>query len=453
MENIKEVFGTEMSDAVKELIDQGIDSKEIDQFLEQIKPIMDTEPSSTEIREEQTTADLMATDLVLPESKLECKSVDMPPHHTFNFWEANLINIAIGAAVPALGIAVGILRIAANKDDLTIGFGPVLGGGFIGGISASVGLICAPNDTFGFYGNFSGLIGAIGSISLTAQYTFLKGGIESWAGAGKGVTIGGGDVIVGSVSLLMDEKEEFAGVSIAAGLGIGEPLEVYVSYSISFLKIKQQIDCSGNKDTRVHDIKHITTNWDSVQFAASDTQCYWMDTDGILRKGVLKGDKFQDVIHLRRNWKGTELVAQGEYIYWSDGDKKLRQGKVSGKEITEVKVLTDNWTAELFTADNEYLYWKDGDSILRRGKVSNSTIVDVSHIDKNCTATELVAANGFLYWSDGDKKLRQGKVTEGALSVKQILAHDWDAGKGQFAAFGNKLLWCDNDKVLRSGKV
>lgn len=439
-----------MSVAVNQLIAEGVDEKEIHSFLEQLKPLTEPKPA----RSISSPVALSAEQIVSQTDSLKCRTVDMPPYHTFESWQATLINIAIGVAVPALGVMVGILRAVASANSLTIGFGPAIGGGFLVGGTASVGIICAPNDTFGFYGSFGALAGAIASISLTAQYTFMKGGMEAWAGANLGVTIAGGDVIVGSASLLMDEKENFAGVSIAAGLGIGSPLEIYVSYQKAFITVRQRIDCGDRKSVPIKNITHVTHNWESVQFASNSEMYYWLDRDKGLRQGKLKNGSFSDVKILDADWAGTELAAQKDFIFWSDGDQVLRMGKVKDGQIKDVIHLTDDWNARLFTADQEFLYWLDhGETRLLRGKIVDNKISEVTTINGDCQATQLLATGGYLYWTDGDKILRKGEVKNGKLVALEQLTTNWLAGHGQFAGHGNNLIWSDNDKILRQGEV
>lgn len=453
MKSVIEQFGPEMSKAVDQLIAEGIDKQEIHDFLEQLRPL--TEVKSAEPIHDPVTVPIPDPDWIVSQSdQLECKTVDMPPHHTFSSWQATLINIAILAAVPALGIMVGILRLVASNNSLTIGFGPAISGGIIVGGSASVGIIFAPGDTFGFYGSFGALAGALASMSLTSQYTFMKGGMDAWAGANYGVTVAGGDVIVGSATLLMDENKGFAGVSFAAGIGIGEPLEFYVSYQKAFLTVKDRIDCGKKNETGIRNVIHITYDWTANQLACSGETFYWVDPDMYLRQGILRNGKFSEVQIIDKNWKGTQLVAQGEYIFWNDGDTILRRGKVEGGQIKDVVHLATDWTAKLFTADENYLYWLDyGGKLLRQGKVIGNRISEIKYVDHNCMAAQLVAAGGYLFWTDFDKRLRKGKVINGKLQVVEVLSTDWLAGNGKFAGTGNLLFWCDYDRILRQGEV
>lgn len=113
---------------------------------------------------------------------------------------------------------------------VSIGFGPAVGGGLFSGGSLGAGIIFGPNGELGVYGAGQLNVGFILSISLTAQITVVRGGIESFNGISNAVVVSGGEGIVGGGAALFDQNMNFQGISVEAGIGAGfSPIDFYVA--------------------------------------------------------------------------------------------------------------------------------------------------------------------------------------------------------------------------------
>ena len=151
-----------------------------------------------------------------------------------NWWETQLFvaalalppspaNIAFAATVEAM---VGATAVA----DFTIGIGitagaaGVVGGGISGGIVISGGRV-------GFYGSVGADIGAIISASAEIVYTVVRGGTSTFGGTCFAAVFGGGEAIVGHISILFNDSG-FIGIAVSAGVGVGlTPVEAYMNFS------------------------------------------------------------------------------------------------------------------------------------------------------------------------------------------------------------------------------
>ena len=162
-------------------------------------------------------------------------TIDIPGvTRMMNWWETQLFvaalampplptNIAFAATVEAM---VG----ATAAADFTVGIGVtagaagVVGGGVSGGIVISGGRI-------GFYGSVGADIGAIISASAEVVYTVVRGGTSTFGGTCFAMVFGGGEAIVGHLSILFNDSG-FIGIAVSGGVGIGlTPVEAYINIS------------------------------------------------------------------------------------------------------------------------------------------------------------------------------------------------------------------------------
>jgi hypothetical protein len=151
-----------------------------------------------------------------------------------NWWETQLFVAAL--ALPplpaniAFAATVEAMVAATAAADFTIGIGitagaaGVVGGGVSGGIVISGGRI-------GFYGSVGADIGAIISASAEIVYTVVRGGTSTFGGTCFAMVFGGGEAVVGHLSILFNNSG-FIGVAVSAGVGVGlTPVEAYVNIS------------------------------------------------------------------------------------------------------------------------------------------------------------------------------------------------------------------------------
>lgn len=168
-------------------------------------------------------------------------SVTLPGGHLLSPLQSQLLLAAIttemGVASPALAPMVlalfKLLPAVATRFNVTIGIGPAVSGAIATGTSLGAGIMFAPDDRVGFYGSLDGVLGAIVSISATMQVTIVHGDADAFSGAAVAITIGGGEEIVGSATVLLtaDSSRRFLGVTFSMGVGAGlTPIEAYAQY-------------------------------------------------------------------------------------------------------------------------------------------------------------------------------------------------------------------------------
>jgi hypothetical protein len=157
-------------------------------------------------------------------------SVEPPPIFEISGWKRELIMGAIEILTGPLGATIGALRAAAATFGVSIGLGPGVSAGFINGAGLGVGLIFGPHGEVGAYGQAELDVGLITSISATMQVTIVNGGLSAFNGWGTAVAIGGGEEIVGGAAALFNDKGEFVGVTLQAGVGVGaSPVDIYLA--------------------------------------------------------------------------------------------------------------------------------------------------------------------------------------------------------------------------------
>ena len=139
------------------------------------------------------------------------------------------MELALDAAIlanPPLAATVAAIRLA-NDQGLSVGLGIAVSGGFAAGGALGAGVIFAPGNKLGVYGVGELDLGAIFSVSGTFQMTVLNGGISAFEGITYVAGFSAGEGIVGGGAAIFDSSNEFIGVSVEIGLGVGSPLDVY----------------------------------------------------------------------------------------------------------------------------------------------------------------------------------------------------------------------------------
>jgi hypothetical protein len=116
----------------------------------------------------------------------------------------------------------------ARATGTTIGIG-IAGGGALGaGGGIGAGIYFDPSGNIGFYGSGSLRNGFLAGASATYQLTIVRGGIDVFGGTCYAIGGGGGELLVGGMSVLFNTDLDFIGVSGSIGIGAGIPFEFYV---------------------------------------------------------------------------------------------------------------------------------------------------------------------------------------------------------------------------------
>jgi hypothetical protein len=148
-------------------------------------------------------------------------------------WQTRAILAALTATpVPGSFLVPAALLALCDEYNVTVGVGPALTGVAVVGGSLGVGVVFAPGGRVGLFGSIAALGGWAVGVSATAQVTVVKGGPEVFGGDSVGVSVGGGEGIVGSVTVLLDPNTQgFQGVTAAVGVGGGlTPIEFLMQY-------------------------------------------------------------------------------------------------------------------------------------------------------------------------------------------------------------------------------
>lgn len=137
---------------------------------------------------------------------------------------------ALLAANPAFFSTVLLARAAAEAGNLTIGIGPAAGAGLLGGAGLGAGLIFAPGNVMGVYGQVEISAGWIASIGASLQVTIVRGGVDAFRGVTYAAGISGGEGLTGGAAALFNQARQFQGVTLQVGIGVGlSPVDIYTS--------------------------------------------------------------------------------------------------------------------------------------------------------------------------------------------------------------------------------
>jgi N-acetyl-anhydromuramyl-L-alanine amidase AmpD len=137
---------------------------------------------------------------------------------------------AMLAANPAMTPMVLMARAAAEAAGVSVGIGPSVSAGLLGGGGLGCGLIFAPGNVMGVYGQFEVSAGWIASIGANLQITVVRGGIDAFRGVTYAAGISGGEGLTGGAAALFNDQREFQGVTLQVGIGAGlSPVDVFTS--------------------------------------------------------------------------------------------------------------------------------------------------------------------------------------------------------------------------------
>ena len=160
--------------------------------------------------------------------------ITLPPASLLDNWKGQLLITALKTAAPIMAPSIVAAQMISNKYKVTIGIGPAVTGGLSVGGSLGAGVLFAPGNRVGFYGQYGGIVGAIVSISASFQLTVVKGGPEVFGGesysAGVSVDLGEGPS-VGAHAIFGADGSTFQGLTAEIGLSLGlSPFEAFAQY-------------------------------------------------------------------------------------------------------------------------------------------------------------------------------------------------------------------------------
>ncbi|HVG66624.1 MAG TPA: papain-like cysteine protease family protein, partial [Gaiellales bacterium] len=137
---------------------------------------------------------------------------------------------AMLAANPALTPLVLAARAAAEVAGVSVGIGTQVGAGLLAGGGLGAGIIFAPGNVMGVYGQLEITAGFIASMGASAQVTVVNGGVDAFSGVSYAAGISGGEGITGGAAALFDDQRRFQGVTLQVGVGVGlSPVDIYMS--------------------------------------------------------------------------------------------------------------------------------------------------------------------------------------------------------------------------------
>jgi N-acetyl-anhydromuramyl-L-alanine amidase AmpD len=140
-----------------------------------------------------------------------------------------LVIQAMLAANPALLPLILVARAAAEAAGVSVGIGLQAGAGLLAGGGLGAGIIFAPGNVMGVYGQVEINAGFIASIGASAQVTVLNGGVDAFSSLSYAAGISGGEGLTGGAAALFNEKRQFQGVTLQVGVGAGlSPVDVYL---------------------------------------------------------------------------------------------------------------------------------------------------------------------------------------------------------------------------------
>ena len=143
---------------------------------------------------------------------------------------------AIESALAAAGLQPDVLKASAATLGGTMAFGLQGSIAHVVGIDAGVGLYIGPDGEMGWYTSLGSDLGVVSGGSVEGVGAAVKGGPDVFAGEFLSVTVVGGEVYVGGTTLLYSPSSRaFVGLAIHVGVGFGLPVDVYATYSNTWL--------------------------------------------------------------------------------------------------------------------------------------------------------------------------------------------------------------------------
>jgi len=134
------------------------------------------------------------------------------------------------AANPMLKALVVTVRAAVEASGVSIGIGPQVSAGLLAGGGLGAGIIFAPGNVLGVYGQAEISAGLIASIGASVQMTVVNGGTDAFSGVSYAAAVSGGEGLTGGAAALFDDRLRFVGVTLQVGVGAGlSPIDIYTS--------------------------------------------------------------------------------------------------------------------------------------------------------------------------------------------------------------------------------
>jgi N-acetyl-anhydromuramyl-L-alanine amidase AmpD len=150
---------------------------------------------------------------------------------------------ALLAVNPVWTPLVLVARAAAEAAGVSVGIGPQVSAGLLAGGGLGAGIIFAPGNVMGVYGQVEIDAGFIASIGASVQLTIVSGGLDAFRGIGYCASISGGEGLTGGAAALFDEQRRFQGVTLQVGVGAGlSPIDVYTGVQAA---IARQLGMAG----------------------------------------------------------------------------------------------------------------------------------------------------------------------------------------------------------------
>ena len=136
----------------------------------------------------------------------------------------------LSATAPGVFPILSAARAVATAHNVSVAFGPAVSVGFELGMGAGIGVIFAPNNDVGVYGQFDIRAGLIDSASAELQCTVVRGGIDAFNGVSFALAVEVDAAVSVSAHALFDTSLNFQGVTFGLGVGLGiEPIQVFLS--------------------------------------------------------------------------------------------------------------------------------------------------------------------------------------------------------------------------------
>ncbi|MDQ1288336.1 MAG: hypothetical protein QG622_1901, partial [Actinomycetota bacterium] len=172
---------------------------------------------------------------------------------------------ALLAANPVLTPLVLMARAAAEAGGVSVGIGPQISAGLLAGGGLGAGIIFAPGNVMGVYGQVEADAGFIASIGASIQLTVISGGVDAFGGLSYVAGISGGEGFTGGAAALFDEQRRFLGVTLQVGVGAGlSPVDVYVGVQRA---VARQLGMP-----RTLNAEDWSINWDDVFVVGQPTE-------------------------------------------------------------------------------------------------------------------------------------------------------------------------------------
>jgi hypothetical protein len=209
------------------VVNSGADPKEVEAYIAQLAPLYER---SAPTFQKQSIYVEEAAPRPVAEAAAERQRILMPSAQEMPWWEDALVGAAL-FAIPPVGALVNGARAVTAGTGRTVGIGPQVNLGLVGGVSLGTGLIISNQGKLGWYGSVGGVAGFVASLAIGIQVTIIGGGVERFTGWSWGVGVAGGEVIVGNGAALLDMSNppQFIGITVGGGIGIGIPVEVFIT--------------------------------------------------------------------------------------------------------------------------------------------------------------------------------------------------------------------------------